>query len=160
MKEKKSNRIWSIRPPGRDIVPYSFGITSQKRLAGCHHDIQKVCNYLIQHYNITIIEGWRGERRQRELFKNGDSQVDWPKSKHNRTDKDGNPESRAVDMAIWHPEKPHIHWNDAASQMHFAGIVLGAGLVLGIPLRAGCDWDENLNVLDNWQDCWHFEMKK
>ena len=43
--------------------------------------------------DITILEGFRSEQRQNELYDQGKSQLKWPKSYHNKTP------SRAVDAA-------------------------------------------------------------
>ena len=161
MMAKKPNQKWQgFHPSGRHPKPYSYGTASQRKLDTCHPDIKLLFNHLIQYYNITILEGWRNEETQNELYRQGRSQIKWPDGKHNHLDRNGKPESRAVDASIWHPEEPHIHWEDPRSQLYFSGIVLGAGTALGIPIRCGCDWNENLNVTDNWIDAWHFELKR
>lgn len=157
---KKPNQNWQINLNGRHPRVYEYGAVSELRITTMHPDLQKVCRFLIQYYNVTVLDGWRDEKNQNELYYSGKSDKKWPDSRHNVTDAQGKPCSKAVDLAIWHPERPHVHWEDMPSQVHFAGIVLGAGLALGVPLRAGCDWNENMDVTDNWIDAFHVEMKK
>jgi hypothetical protein len=160
MGAKKPNQMWQKPPLGSERMSYEYSTKSLELLDTCHPDIQKVFFFAIQSYNITIISGWRKKEEQDELFRTGKSLQPWPQSKHNFTSAWGKPASKAVDFAIWHPEEPHIHWQDGPSQMHIAGVILGIGLAMDVPLRSGCDWNENMDVRDNWLDCWHVEMKK
>ncbi len=156
---KKRNQAWmTFSPEPADKPPYHYGETSRKRLKTCHPELQRLFNFLIQIYNITIISGWRSPEEQDELYRLGKSEKKGGESKHNYTLESRKPYSKAVDSAIWHPERPHIHWQDEKSAIYFAGIIKGAGDALHIPVRVGTDWDGDLDVTNNWMDAFHCEL--
>ena len=70
----------------------SFGTNSKRHLETCHEDIQKVLNEAINHYDFSVIWGHRGMEAQNKAYLEGNSNLEWPKSKHN-----SNP-SMAVDI--------------------------------------------------------------
>jgi len=113
------------------------------------------CPPVIPTYKSCSMRSWD---EQDELYRLGKSEKKGGESKHNFTLEDGVPYSKAVDSAIWHPERPHIHWQDEKSAIYFAGIIKGAADALHIPVRVGTDWNMNLDVTDDWQDCWHTEL--
>lgn len=85
-----------------------LGKLSLQRLSTCHPDIRTFaiavalgvdrgdCPGLT---DITVLCGWRGEKEQNEAFAKKTSKLQWPRSKHNHVNDDGEPESLAVDMA-------------------------------------------------------------
>ena len=115
-------------------MSYSYGKTSRARLDTCHPDIQRLCNELIKHRDISILCGYRGEAKQMEAFDAELSQLRWPDSKHNQTP------SLAVDMAPYHKGKPHIHWQDEEEFLEFSGFVKGVAAALGITIVWGGEW--------------------
>lgn len=72
------------------------------------------CNYFLQeadtdlayfvhavraeHPDAHISCAWRGEADQNDAYARGASKLKWPKSKHNKLDKNGNPCAEAVDF--------------------------------------------------------------
>jgi len=72
---------------------YFFSKTSKSRLSTCCEELQDICNELIKIMDITIIDGYRNEKRQNEYFEKGASSLKFPNSKHNKYP------SKAVDIA-------------------------------------------------------------
>lgn len=131
-----------------------FGETSKGRLATCHILIQNVMNEVINHWDCTIIEGYRNQETQDEYFAKGNSKLKFPESYHNRTP------SQAVDVMPYHPERPHIHWNDKLEAIRFASFVQGVAAGMGVRLVWGGDWDHDWNTEDQqWNDWPHFRLE-
>ena len=121
---------------------------SQSKLNTCHEDIQKVFNEVIRWFDNTIIYGRRGKEEQNAAYASGNSKLQYPYSKHNKTP------SMAVD-AIPYP----INWNDRERMTLFAGFVLGIASKFGIKLRWGGDWSMDWQVQNNsFDDLAHFEL--
>jgi peptidoglycan L-alanyl-D-glutamate endopeptidase CwlK len=131
----------------------SFSITSKRRLATCHPDLQKLFNKVIERRDCTIICGHRTEEEQNEAYRTGHSQLKFPQSKHNL-----NP-SNAVDVMPYFDCEPHIRWNDLESTYNFIGYVQGIADELGVKIRSGSDWDLDLDFNDqSFMDLPHFEL--
>lgn len=125
-----------------------FSSRSKEKLESCHVDIQVVFEGVIQFVDCTIIEGYRDEERQNEMFRTGKSQLTFPDGKHNSKP------SKAVDAAPY-----PIDWKDRERATLFAGFVIGFARAMGIELRWGGDWDRDWQVKDNnFDDLWHFEL--
>lgn len=60
-----------------------FSKTSLERLNTCHEDIIKVCTELIKQYDFSVICGHRSQEEQDKAFKEGNSKLRYPHSKHN-----------------------------------------------------------------------------
>ena len=128
--------------------PNKFSVRSEARLRTCHADLQRVFRTVLIYRDCTIIEGHRPEALQNEMFDLGKSKLRWPDSGHN------DDPSRAVDAAPY-----PIDWHNWRQFDHFAGLVLGIGNMLDIPLRWGGDWDRNGNPVDQrFHDLPHFEL--
>ena len=126
-----------------------FGRTSRKRLDTCHKQIQKLFEEVVKNYDCSIVCGHRGEKEQNEAYQKGNSQVMFPKGRHNALP------SKAVDVAPY-----PIDWNDRDGFILFAGYVLGVASQLGINIRWGGDWDGDFDLSDNeFDDLVHFEMR-
>jgi hypothetical protein len=126
-----------------------FGKTSKKRLATCDKSLQDLFNEVVKNFDCSVLVGHRGEKEQNEAYDKGNSQVRWPKGKHN-----SNP-STAVDVAPY-----PIDWEDRERFTYFAGFVMGVAANLGISLRWGGDWDSDTDLSDNnFDDLVHFELK-
>ena len=80
---------------------YKFGKRSLKNLSQAHPDLQILFHEVIKHMDISVICGYRGEKEQNEAFRNGNSMLKYPNSKHNKLP------SLAVD-AVPYP----IDWNN------------------------------------------------
>lgn len=124
-----------------------FSQRSASRLASCDQRLQAVFNEVIKHVDCTVLEGHRREARQNELFRSGMSKLQWPDSKHNFIP------SLAADVVPY-----PIDWENLARFSMFAGFVLGTGASMGLPLRAGIDWDGDFNPKNNWIDAAHYEL--
>ena len=133
-----------------------FSKTSKKRLVTCDQDLQTIFEYVIKHFDCTIICGERSKEAQEEAFDNGFSKVHFPNSKHN-----SNP-SMAVDV-IPYP----IEWWNINRMKFFAGYVLGIAQrmyndgEISHKLVSGLDWDADTVLKDTtFKDHPHFQLKK
>jgi len=131
-----------------------YSRNSELKLSTCHQDLQTIFNYVVKHFDCTIVDGNRSEKRQNEAYDNGFSKVRYPNSKHNSLP------SMAVD-AVPYP----INWRDHDRMRVFAGYVLGIAMMLKdygaieSEIRWGGDWDRDTQVRDNkFQDFPHFEI--
>ena len=125
-----------------------FSNKSKEKLESCHPDLQKLFGEVIKNYDCTIIEGFRSNERQEELFHQGQSKLRAGKSKHNC-----NP-SLAIDVVPY-----PIDWKDKIRFYHFVGYVKGIADQLNIKIRCGADWDNDNNLHDQtFFDLPHFEL--
>jgi hypothetical protein len=126
----------------------SFSEKSKIKLQSCDKELQRLFNKVVECYDCTILDGYRGEERQNELFSQGRSKVKFPNSKHNKYP------SKAIDVAPY-----PVDWNDLRRFYHFAGYVRGVAENLGIRIRWGGDWDGDFEIKDNnFNDLPHFEL--
>jgi hypothetical protein len=110
--------------------------------------MQDVMTRALKIVDCTVLVGHRSEAEQREAFRTGHSQLDWPDSKHNRQP------SLAIDIAPY-----PIDWQDRERFTLFAGVVLGVADMMSIKMRWGGDWDRDFEVTDNgFDDLVHFEL--
>lgn len=119
----------------------SYSKISKQRLDTCHPDLIRLFNEVIKHVDCSILEGHRGEARQNILFEAGKTKAKFPKSKHNRSP------SRAVDVMSY-----PIDWGDLFAIYHFAGIVKGIAISMGIKIKWGGDFK-------SFFDGPHFELE-
>jgi peptidoglycan LD-endopeptidase CwlK len=125
-----------------------FSTISTTRLSTCHPDLQRLFNEVVRHYDCTILCGTRGKEEQDKAFREGNSKLKFPKSKHNSTP------SKAVDVAPY-----PLDWNDTKRFIHFAGFVEGVADCLNIGVRWGGDWDSDKLMSDEkFVDLPHFEL--
>jgi len=119
----------------------TFGPRSKTHLSTCEQELQDVLNEAIQHYDFSVIDGYRDMERQNLYFSEGKSQVRWPNGKHNSYP------SRAVDII------PYPDGFDASHSEfdRMATYVLSAAARLGVPLVWGGHWK-------NFKDYAHFEL--
>jgi hypothetical protein len=130
-----------------------FGKVSKERLATCDPRLQKVFNRVIESFDCTIIEGFRGKEAQNLAYAQGKSKLKWPKGKHN-----SNP-SRAVDVMPYDPNIGGINWKDTLRMAYFAGFVMATAKEMGIRLRWGHDWDGDTDLHDqDFNDGPHYEL--
>lgn len=135
----------------------SFSTKSLQQLATCHPDLQTIFHEVIQHFDCTIIEGFRGQEAQNKAFDEGKSKLRWPNGKHNAYP------SNAVDVAPCINGK--IDWNKLNQFYYFGGFVLGIAEMLKLQrkiihdVRYGGDWNRNDCVTDeSFLDLVHFEL--
>jgi hypothetical protein len=124
---------------------YKFGRKSKERLKGVDVRLVNVLNELIKIMDVTIIEGLRSEKRQKELLAKGATKVKY--SKHM--------EGKAVDLAPY-----PIDWENRDGFHYMGGMIRGIGKQLGIKIRWGGDWDSDGDVKDNgFDDLVHVELR-
>jgi peptidoglycan L-alanyl-D-glutamate endopeptidase CwlK len=130
-----------------------FSDSSIRKLHDCHPELQDLMEEVIKHFDITILEGYRSPGDQQKAYDTGRSNLKPGQSKHNASP------SRAIDIAPWRPENPHIDWNNIELFRFMGGFVLGIASQMGIKIRWGGDWDEDFNFKDqNLVDLPHFEL--
>ena len=126
----------------------NFGTESRKRLDTCHPDIITLCELVIDNYDFTVLEGFRSNTRQDDLFRQGKSKLQAGESKHN------NDPSLAVDIAPY-----PIDWDDVGRFYLLAGFMFQASTQVGVTLRWGGDWDRDwIHTDQTWFDLPHFEL--
>ena len=124
---------------------YKYSRKSQAKLDTCHPDIQKVLNFAIKHYDITILEGVRTSERQQDLYDQGMTKT--LNSKHLEQD-DG--WSYACDCALW-----PIDWNDRERFVFLQAYLKGVADMMyengeiEHSLRLGVDWDGDGNIKEH-----------
>lgn len=81
---------------------------SKVKLATCTKDLQTFVNKVAEKFLIVVIWGYRNQAQQTDALNRGTTKLPYPRSKHNRTDENGDPESYAVDIAplVPDPENP------------------------------------------------------
>lgn len=127
-----------------------FSTRSKSRLHTCHENLIGLFNKVVKHFDCTIIEGHRSEKKQNEAFNKGNSKIKFPNGKHNSSP------SMAVDVAPY-----PIDWSDRDRFHYFAGYVLGIAQTMGLNIRWGGDWDQDTKTKDNkFDDLVHFEIKQ
>jgi len=132
-----------------------FSKESQDKLNECHPDLQRLFNKVIDIIDIKIIESHRDKETQ-DRYYNADpprTKVKWPDSKHNSKP------SRAVDVAPYYKDAPHIRWNDTDRFYYMQGIIKGVAEMMGIKIRQGIDWDGDTEFNEKWVDFPHVELR-
>ena len=129
-------------------MSYKYGKSSKERLSTCHPELQRLFNSLIEHYDISILCGHRGKEAQNKAFKEGRSGIVYPNGKHNSQP------SLAVDAGLF-----PIEWEDKGRWYMFVGIVRERARELGIKVRCGADWDDDLRTSNQaFHDLPHIEL--
>ena len=108
-----------------------FSALSERRLAQCHPDIQRVLREVIKHFDFAVLVGFRDEEEQERCFHDGSSRKHWPDSKHNTFP------TRAVDIAPY-----PVDWKDVERFAYLAGMAMAFAIQLGIKLRWGGWWTD------------------
>lgn len=132
----------------------SFGETSTSRLELAHPDLVVICYDVIPYYDFSVLETYRSDERQDELFNtilpNGQrlSTKRAGESKHNSTP------SRAIDLAPF-----PIDWDNPKRFYLLAGMLFQAAAARHIDIRWGGDWDRDWDHTDQTLfDLPHFEL--
>ena len=125
-----------------------FGTSSRKKLETCHPDLMALCELVIETYDFTVLEGYRSDARQEELFRQNKSKLRAGQSKHN------NDPSLAVDIAPY-----PIDWENTQRFYLLAGMMFQAAADLGLRIRWGGDWDRDwIHTDQTFHDLPHFEL--
>ncbi len=133
-----------------------FSLKSKNNLATCHEDLQKIFNEVIKNYDCSILQGWRSNEEQEELFRENKTKLRSGQSKHNKRP------SLAVDVAPYPIDWKKINKRDIKEYYkfyHFAGYVKGIADNMKIEIRWGGDWNNNNSFDDQtFDDLPHFEL--
>ena len=144
---------------------YTFGEKSQQCLDTCDERLVRVVTRALNTglMDFGVNYGWRDKATQNALFATGKSKVVWPNSKHNHVDVLGNPSSLAVDVHPWIVAHGvgYIPWTETRYWYFLAGVIKQAGLLEGVPVRWGGDWDGDSYYGDQtFDDLGHFEISE
>ena len=140
---------------------YIWSPQSLEHRSTCHPDLQKLFDRVLLEVDCRYECGHRNEAEQTRLFtmEPPRTKVQWPYSKHNLYP------SLAADVipcpVIWPNIKDGIkkYSLDLGRLYMFVGYVKGIAFELGIPIRAGADWDSDFQVSDqNFHDLPHIEL--
>ena len=137
---------------------YRFGTRSQSKIDTLHPDLVRVLELHIRNTGVdcTIVCGARGREAQEEAFATGASKKRFPHSNHNVGEGAPRELSDAFDFAPWIHRT--INWTDEGSFYAMAGAILLCGMMLGVELRYGGDWDrDGLTEDQAFQDLGHIE---
>ncbi len=131
---------------------FQWSPASKSRLITCDKRLVTLFTTVLEEFDCTVLCGVRNAVAQDEAFRTGHSQLEWPNSPHNC--EEPKQKSRAVDVAPF-----PIDWNDRDRFMHFAGIVRGVSVGLGIAIRWGGNFDGGDLERQPWDDLVHFELR-
>ena len=133
-----------------------FGRKSKSRLKGVNSKLVNVLNETVKVYDITVLEGVRTKRRQKELYDAGKTKV--LHSKH----MDG----LAVDICPY-----PVNFEDIKRFFYLAGLIKIISTNLGANVRWGGDWNRDQKFSgrglknkkgsdssQNFNDYVHFEL--
>lgn len=141
---------------------FNFGQRSLDRIETVSIDLELVLReaLMISPFDFTVVCGARGQEAQESAFENGTSKTQWPDSKHNVADSDGNEiagRCNAVDVAPW--INGSIPWSDEGSFYVLAGVMMAASNIMNVPIRYGGDWSgEGLTEDQTFHDLGHYEL--
>ncbi len=142
----------------------ALGTESESMLVTCYPNVQRIMRIVINLIDYKVIFGHRSIEIQQGLFAAGRSTLDGinKKSQHNFDP------SRAIDIAPWPIQWPDEEGISDGEREHrvkrfhvLAGVVLGVGHAIDIPLIWGGDWDHDFTYNDqNFHDLGHFQLMK
>jgi len=141
---------------------FEFGQRSEERIATVHWNLELVLRQALSltPFDITVTCGRRGREDQERAFADGNSKTQWPDSKHNVADDQGNEiagRSDAVDIAPW--INGTINWDDSGSFYVLGGIMLASAELMNVKIRFGGDWDgDGLTEDQGFKDLCHYEI--
>lgn len=118
----------------------SFSKRSLDNLATCDERLQRVAHEAIKRFDFVVTCGHRNKADQDRAFKEKNSQLKWPHSKHNKTP------SLAFDAAPW-----PVDWNDIQRFDEMGKVMLEAAKKVGVALTWGGSWTK-------FKDRPHFEI--
>ena len=139
---------------GGEVVGFKFGPESQKQLATCHPDLQRVLNRAIQIVDFKVVEGHRTIERQQQLFAEGKTKINGTSQlgKHNHSP------SLAADIYPF-PIDLRDEEKSSARFYHLMGVVKACAHMEGVLLRFGHDWDGDNDYADqSFDDLPHIEL--
>lgn len=135
-----------------------FSQRSLSNLSTCHPDLQTLFNEVIKTFDCIVTEGHRGKEAQDKAYREGNSKVQFPNGKHNKSP------SLAADVYPYEP-KINVDFSDNQRFHYFAGYVMGIAQKLKEEgkithtVRWGGDWDMDTQIKDEkFRDTGHFEL--
>ena len=155
-------------------MAYKYGRRSTKKLSTAHPLLQVLMYTVVPKFDNSVIWGWRGEEVQAQAFESGNSEKQWPESKHNFFKEEGPeskhnffkeeggeqiPEAWALDVGPYNRKLKKVDWDDVKSFRYFAGHIKAHANLLGIQLRWGGDWDRDNDASNQkLMDLAHIEL--
>jgi len=125
-----------------------FSKASKAALKDCAPQLQLIANEAIKEIDFKVLDSKRGRLAQEKAYAQGNSKAKFGQSAHNYVP--------AIAFDLF--PAPY-DWNNTASFVKLAEVILRIAKAHGIPLRWGGDWnmDGNKTTSDNW-DKPHFEL--
>ena len=122
--------------------------------------VDDVAAFVPRKFDFSLVCGWRGKVAQNQAYADRKSTKQWPDSMHNVTSPDGRPCSLAVDVAPYDVDLKAPAWNDDLRIARLIGIFDARAITLGIPIRAGLDFDGDGKSRgdESFIDAWHVEL--
>jgi peptidoglycan L-alanyl-D-glutamate endopeptidase CwlK len=117
---------------------------SRNKLKDCHDALKVIVEELANVKNFVVCCGFRGEKEQNEAFKNGNSKLKFPLSRHNEFP------SRAVDLAPCN-DGGVIDWNNIDAFKDLAKEFKRIAKEKNIKIVWGGDWK-------SFKDYPHYEL--
>ena len=125
-----------------------FSDKSRSIIHTCDRRWDLILGDVIQVYDCTVIEGFRSDERQDELFRQGKSKLQAGESKHNQDP------SLAVDVCPY-----PIDWDNPRRFFLLAGFMFMAAKGRNVKIRWGGDWDGDwIHTDQSFHDLPHFEI--
>lgn len=136
-----------------DKPPFHFGYGSLKQRDTLHPDLKKVLDEASKTFNFTILCGYRNEEDQNKAYKEGNSKVKWPDSRHNTYP------SEAVDCVPY--DKTGVPWKDVYRFARMMGHIEAAAIRVGVQIELGMDWDMDGDTVEHsFKDFPHVQLKR
>lgn len=128
---------------------FRLSYRSLTKLLTCNDKLFKLVTLALRDSNedFSVIDGYRPRRRQDAAYRAGNSQLEYPKSKHN-VKKGSKPNSSAVDLAPY-----PLDWIDIEAFKRLANTIKIASIKYHIPIIWGGDWK-------SFKDYAHFELEE
>lgn len=141
---------------------YTLGKQSQEKLKNVDGKLAECFRRALSRspVDVSAICGHRNKADQTKVFESGNSQVEWPCSKHNSFP------SEAIDFQPYPMPRPKNKKFTAlekaklyATYATFYGVMVCEASHMGIKLRGGIDWDKDGDFFDqSFDDLGHIEL--
>lgn len=128
---------------------YTLSERSKVQYDTLHPDLKRIIDVALMRSkrDFSVVWGYRGEQLQNKFYKSGNSDLPYPRSKHNHKNKMGDIESLAFDFCVY-----PVDWNDTNGFIYLAGLFIGIAEELGIKVKWGGLWKS--------RDLGHIELEK
>jgi len=125
----------------------SFGKKSRIERDSCEEELIIVLDYAIQHVDFSVICGHRDMEEQNKAFNEGNSQLRYPNSNHNKWP------ARAVDI-IPYPSG----WDNLDKFNELSTYMYEGAIKYGVLIRWGGHWKNYTGQGDDDRDWAHWEL--